>query len=282
MHNNDFNQERGTPKASRREFLRRVGLTGLGLGAVCAFPMEAAHAGIFSSLVQAPSIDQQKQVGRQAATQILQQYKEVHDGRATAFAAMGQRLVSALSPFDQQHFDYNFHVIQSDQVNAFALPGGPMFMYTGLYDKLESMDALAAVTGHEMTHVRMQHWAKAYAKQQERALGIDAFLIITHAGQFEQSAAGLLQNALSLKFSRGEETQADHGGFDNMIAAGYNPQGMIQLFDELEKLAGNGASFGGDLLSNHPSTPKRINAVQQWMSKEGNRAYPGLIPIVRS
>ena len=156
-----------------------------------------------------------------------------------------------------------------------------MFLFTGLSDHLDTMDALAAVTGHEMTHVRLQHWAKAYAKQQQRNFAIGIGLALFHVGSAGQSLAALADNAIGLKFSRGEETQADHGGFDNMVAAGYNPQGMIELFQELEKLAGNGTSLGGDFLSDHPATSARIKDVQQWIADQNGRQYPPLTPIVK-
>jgi len=268
---------------SRRGFLTRAALSGVGLIAATSVPLlvteqQALAWGLFS----APSPDQQKQVGRQAAQQILQKYREVRDSRSRAFQDMGERLVHALSPQDQRTWDYNFHVIESKEVNAFALPGGPMFMYTGLYDHLDTMDALAAVTGHEMTHVRKQHWAKAYAKQQQRDLAIGIGLAIFHAGRAAQTIAQLADSAIGLKFSRGEETEADRGGFDNMMAAGYNPGGMIQLFQELEKLSGNGTSLGGDFLSDHPATSARINNVKQWIMQKGDPPSRPLTPIVRA
>ena len=249
---------------SRRQFLRHAALAGVGLAAapLLLTPQEAYAGGLFA----APSPEDQKKVGDQAAQQVLQKYPEVFDARAKHFNSIGQRLVRALPTQDRKTWDFKFHVLDSKEVNAFALPGGNMFMFTGLYQLLSTDDALAGVTGHEMTHVRKQHWANASAKQQERQAGLGLLLGLFHAGRAAQTIAGLADSAIGLKFSRGEEDQADEGGLNNMVAAGYNPQGMIQLFQALEKVSGNGGGLGGDFLSDHPLTSDRIRRTQQRIS----------------
>ena len=262
---------------SRRRFLRNaiLGTAGVALsGMIAATPADAG--GLFA----APSVSDQRKVGLQAADQILKKYKEVHDQRATHFQEIGRRLVGSLSATDRKNWDFKFHVLDSKDVNAFALPGGPMFLFTGLYSQVSSDDALAGVTGHEMTHVRMQHWAKAYEKDQERQLGIAALLSILRAGNTVQTLAGLANNAISLKFSRGEEQQADDGGLQNMIDAGYNPQGMIELFQVLQKISGNGGGIGGDFLSDHPLTSTRIkHAEQKITGLQSQYRFPALTPL---
>lgn len=261
----------------RRRFLRTAGRAGLGVcTASLLLPGTAEAGGLFAAV----SPDDQKKVGDQAAGQVLKQYKEVFDGRAKHFNAIGQRLVRALPASDRQTWDYKFHVLDSKTVNAFALPGGNMFMFTGLYSILPTDDALAGVTGHEMTHVRLQHWAKANAKQQERQAGIGLLLGLFHASSGVQSLAGLADSAIGKKFSRGEEDQADQGGLQNMVAAGYNPEGMIELFQTLEKISGNGGSIGGDFLSDHPLTSDRIKHTQERITAlQGSRHFPPLTPL---
>jgi len=262
---------------SRRLFLRRATLVGAGLAVAPLLMPQAAEAG---GLFSAASADDQKKVGDQAAQQVLQKYPEVHDARARHFDQIGQRLVRALPPSDRKTWDFKFHVLDSKEVNAFALPGGNMFMFTGLYKLLSTDDALAGVTGHEMTHVRLQHWAKANAKQQERSAGIGLLLGIFHAGRAAQTIAGLADSAIGLKFSRSEEDQADQGGLENMVAAGYNPQGMIQLFQALEKVSGNGGGLGGSFLSDHPLTSDRINHTQQRIAAmKSQRNFPPLTQL---
>jgi predicted Zn-dependent protease len=259
---------------SRRAFV--VGAAAAAAALSCGLITESACAG---GLFPMPSPADQKKVGDEAAGQIVKQYHEIYDRRAKHFQALGETLVKAL-PADDQKWDFRFHVLESKEINAFALPGGNMFMFTGLYEKIPTEDALAAVTGHEMTHVRLQHWAKAYVKQQERnaifAIGLSLF----HAGSATQTVAQLANNAISLKYSRSEEQQADAGGLQNMVDAGFNPQGMVQLFQVLQKVAGNGGTLGTDFLSNHPLTSDRIKAAQQGIAKiSAGRTFPPLTPL---
>lgn len=271
------NREQPEYDESRRRFLKNSALAGAGLvAAPLLLTPQAAEAG---GLFAAPSADQQKQVGREAAQQIRQKYREVFDGRARHFNDIGRRLVSSLPSEDQRTWDFNFHVLDSKEVNAFALPGGPMFMFTGLYEKLTTDDALAAVTGHEMTHVRKQHWAKAYAKEQERNTLLVLGLSLFKAGRAAQTIASLASSAISLKFSRGEESEADMGGLDNMVASGFNPEGMILLFQTLERVSGNGGGMPA-FLSDHPLTSDRIRAAQQRIAQIGqSRRFPPLTPF---
>jgi predicted Zn-dependent protease len=262
---------------SRRRFLRNMGLAGIGMMAVPLLLAPKADAG---GLFAAPSPTDQQKVGDKAAQKILQKYKEVHDGRARHFDQLGQRLVSALSLDDRKTWNFRFHVLDSKAVNAFALPGGNMFMYTGLYEKLTTDDALAAVTGHEMTHVRKQHWAQAYAKREQRETLLALGLSIFHASDATQSLVGLADGVLTLKYSRSAEAQADAGGLRNMVDADYNPEGMIQLFQILQQVSGNGGSVAGDFLSDHPLTSDRIKAAQKQIDQlDRDHRFPALTPL---
>ncbi len=246
----------GAYRESRRGFLGRMLAGGL---TVAALPLLAseADADIFT-----PSVSDQKKMGDQAAQDVLKKYREVTDSRASHFNQVGQRLVNALPTSDRNTWDYRFHVIDSKEINAFAVPGGNMFMFTGLMDKIKSDDELAAVTGHEMTHVRKQHWAKAYANQQKRELGIGVLLGLTKAGRSAQQIAGLGDQLYGLKFSRSEEDQADAGGLQDMVDAGYDPHGMLDLFHTLQTASGSRGE-PPSFLSDHPLTTDRIKKTQQ-------------------
>jgi predicted Zn-dependent protease len=241
---------------SRRGFLSRMLVGGLTVGALPLLAGEA-EADMFT-----PSVSDQKKLGEQSAQQILQKYREVQDSRGSHFNQIGARLVRALPANDRNTWDYRFHVIESKQLNAFALPGGNMFLFTGLMDKMQSDDEIAAVTGHEMTHVRKQHWAKAYGSQQKRELGLAVILGLTKAGRSLQQLAGLGEQVYTLKFSRGDEDQADAGGLQNMVDAGYDPHGMLDLFHTLQSSAG-GQGGPPAFLSDHPLTSERIKRTQQ-------------------
>jgi predicted Zn-dependent protease len=265
-------------RLSRRRFLTGTALTGAGFllpSFLKLRPAEADRLGL-----QTPTVAQQKQVGQQGAAQVFKKYYEVTDGRARHFREIGERLVRALPASERNTWDFKFHVLTSKEVNAFALPGGPMFMFTGLYEKLASDDAVAAVTGHELTHVREQHWAKSYAKQNREKLAIGAGLVPTASPLSAAVLAVLTQHALDRKYSRDEEDQADQGGLQDMVGAGYNPSGMLQLFATLEQVQKAEGGAPPAWFSDHPDTRARYQATQQRIAAYGaNHTWPAETPL---
>lgn len=247
--------------SSRRELLRNA----LTIGAVATLPaflVEEAAADIFR-----PSAADQKKLGEQAAQQVLQKYRVVNDSRARSFEKVGQRLVSTMPTQDRNKWDYRFRVVDSKEVNAFALPGGNMFIFTGLLDRIGSADELAGVTGHECAHVRREHWARQYASQQKRAVGLGVLLGLTKANGAIRDIAGIGNSLLSLRYSRDDEYDADKNGLTNMVAAKYDPRGMIDLFETLQKASG-GTGGGIEFLSTHPLTKERIERVEEFIAKQ--------------
>jgi predicted Zn-dependent protease len=171
-------------------------------------------------------------------------------------------------------FEYSFSVIEDKDVNAFAFPGGPVFFHTGLLDKLTTEDAVAGVLAHEVVHVRNQHWASAYADNTKRRLGISVLLMLFDAGSTAFDIASVSDALLfSLPYSRRHESEADKVGYDMMTAAGYNPKGLIEVFDLLGKQGKGAAEF----LSTHPDSAKRGQAVRKRLD-EDSREFPPLRP----
>ena len=270
----EMNGEWQRVRLNRRDLLVRGSVVG-GLAVAAPFLLPTAAQAQFKQ----PSADKQKEVGREAAKQVLKQYKEVTDSRATVFRNIGSRLVNALPDADR-NWDFNFRVLDSKEVNAFALPGGPMFLFTGLYKLFESEDAVAAVTGHEMTHVRKEHWAKAYKKAQTRGLFGAAISILTKNNGIANTITGLADAAIGQKFSRGEEDEADKLGLEDLVAANYNPQGMIDLFEGLQKAGGReGKTLA--FLSDHPLTSDRIKNTKERIAGMGNRNFPPLKKLAK-
>ncbi len=247
--------------ASRRDFLRKAALGGALVATLPLLAAEQAQADIFR-----PSQSDQQKQGDAAAAQVLQKYHEINDDRARSIQGVGTKLINALSAKDRGPWNYRFHLIDSKEVNAFALPGGSLFFFTGLVDRIKSSDELAAVMGHEITHVRREHWARQVATMTKQQLGIGLLLGATHAGRGWQSLAGLGESLYSLKFSRGDEDEADAKGLDDMVRAGYNPNGMLDLFNTLLAATG-GKENGPGFLSDHPLTKDRIKKTQQRIAK---------------
>jgi predicted Zn-dependent protease len=212
-----------------------------------------------------PSVSQQKEVGQKAAVEVTKEYKVVTGAPSDRVKKVGARLVAALPEKDRATWDYQFSVVESKDINAFALPGGPMFIFTGLLDKLTNDDQLAAVMGHEMTHVRKEHWANQVAADQERVAGLSILLGATKAGDAAYTAAGVVNSLVNLRYSRKDEDEADEGGLNNMVAAGYDPQGMLQLFKILQSAEGGGGTPA--FLQDHPLTEDRIKHTEERIAK---------------
>jgi predicted Zn-dependent protease len=239
--------------------------------------LSGAAAGPLRADMFTPGEKQQIKLGDQAAQQIERQYHVINDDRARRLEEVGRRLVDALPPKERGPWDYRFHLIDSKEVNAFALPGGNIFFFTGLYDRLRTEDQLAAVVGHEMTHVRKEHWAHMVAAEQKRQFFLTGLLAITHAGQGWQTAAGLVDSMVNLRYSRKDEDQADAGGLQDMVDAGYNPQGMLGLFHILQQAGGGGG--GPAFLQDHPLTTTRIQHTQERIDELGTSNFPSERPL---
>jgi predicted Zn-dependent protease len=223
-----------------------------------------------------PGVKDQIKLGNQAAQQVLRQYKVVRDDRAAEVERVGRRLLDALPPKDRDQWQWHFYLIQSKEINAFALPGGNTFFFTGLYDRLHTEDELAAVMGHEMTHVRKEHWAHMAGAAQKRQMGLAVILGLSHAGSAWQNVAALADSMLNLRYSRKDEDQADAGGLQDMVDAGYNPQGMLDLFQVLQQAGGSG---GPAFLADHPLTSTRIQHARQRIAEMDPRDFRPEVPL---
>lgn len=240
-----------------------------------ALPLAApASADMFK-----PSKGDQVKLGQRAAADIRKKEKVLpaEDPRVQLLRSVAAKLMAAAPEDPKSPWQYSFDVIDNKAVNAFALPGGPVFFYTGLFSKFKTEDQLAAVLSHELTHVRKEHWANAYAAQQRRALGLSVLLLILKANRTVTDLASIGNDLLvTLPFARKDETQADDIGFDVMVKAGYNPQGMADVFEILRE-----SSKGGkppEFLSTHPDDKNRIKRIEDRIAKS-KKAYPPQTPI---
>lgn len=219
------------------------------------------------------SREEQRQLGLEVAGQVYEQMPVLPDSSPETqyIQALGKRLVSTI-PADRS-WPFEFHVIQQKEINAFALPGGPMFVNLGTITAAESEAELAGVMAHEMAHVYMQH----SAKQQEKSslLGGLAGLAGALAGALGGTAGTLAQagiqigaGTLMLKYSRSDESEADAVGAIILWKAGMNPVALADFFQTLAEQGSNGPQF----LSDHPNPGNRRTAIQEqikdWPSKE--------------
>jgi predicted Zn-dependent protease len=172
---------------------------------------------------------------------------------------------------DWSAFDWQVSVLQSDEVNAFCLPGGKMAVYTGLLPVAQNDDALAVVMGHEISHALLRHGAERMAQQQLAQLGTIATGIA--AGNMDPQKQRMVMGALGvgtqfgvlLPFSRKDETEADEIGLMLAAAACYNPQEAIPLWQRMEQ-QGDGQRQP-EFMSTHPNPGNRIQRLQELMPK---------------
>lgn len=225
-----------------------------------------------------PSPKEQVELGKRAAGDLRKKEKVLpaSDPRVQLVRRVADRLLKTFHDKDRP-WEFSFDVIESKQINAFALPGGPTFIYTGLLNNLKTEDELAGVMGHELTHVRREHWAYAYRDQQQHQLGLTALFMIFRVNSTGANLASISDELLfGLPFSRKHESEADTGGFKMMVDAGYNPQGMVDAFKMLADKAGKGAP--PELLSDHPSDTNRVRAMQQSVNQK-DRDFPAQTPL---
>ncbi len=222
-----------------------------------------------------PSKSEQVKLGKRVSAAVRKQEKVLPatDRRVRFLRDLASRLLATIPEDAGQPWEYSFDVIDSKQVNAFALPGGPIYFYTGLLDKLTTEDQVAGVIAHEITHIRKEHWARAYADQQKRELGLTILLIITRANSTIANAASIANDVvLTLPYGRKQETEADDLGFEMMAKAGYNPQGIVEVFETLRK-----ASKGGkppEFLSTHPDDKNRIKRIEDRIARSSTPFRP--------
>lgn len=184
-----------------------------------------------------------------------------------------KRIVSRLIPQttafrpDAAKWPWEFHVITTDEVNAWCMPHGKIAVYTGLLQKIQPTDdELAAVLGHEMAHALREHTREQISQQMgtQTVLGIAGALF--GLGDTAQNLGALAANVtIGLPKSRTDETEADRIGLELAARAGYDPHAAVALWEKMQKLAGGGST--PQFLSTHPSDTSRIADVKQYADK---------------
>ena len=207
------------------------------------------------------SKDQDVQLGREAAQQVARQVDVVDNRKLQDYIdAIGARLARQAGA---GNYPYEFTLINDPSINAFALPGGPIFVNTGLIAAAENEAQVAGVLAHEIAHVALRHAtsqaSKANLMQFPAALAAAMIGQGSIGTQVGQMGLGFGLNALMLRYSRGAEEEADALGARIMADAGYNPLEMARFF---EKLQGEGEPRAPQFLSSHPDPGNRVQNVQ--------------------
>lgn len=212
------------------------------------------------------SLDEEWQLGQQLAAQVQQQIRLVNDQRALArLSAIGERLHAQTTLRDRP---FAFHIVDDNDVNAFAIPGGHIYINRGLIAQADRENMLASVVAHEMSHILARHSIKQM--EQANAINTIGSILLGNAGRLAQVAGQIVAGGAMARFSRADEKEADDIGLELMARAGYNPTGMLDMFQKLISLEQSRPGSVAKFFSDHPGTQDRINDVSSRIAKMGN------------
>ena len=202
----------------------------------------------------APEIE--KQMGGRIENLTIQNYL---DGIGQNLAA-----VSHKPPNAPPYYEYHFIPLEDESVNAFALPGGYVFITRGMLEKLENEGQLASVLAHEIVHIVARHSAEMISK--EIGFSIAMSVISQKASGTAATAADIGRQIIGLKFSRADEIESDSGGLDYMVLAGYDPYQMVET---MKMLQNQNETRPIEFFSTHPSPENRIEYITQAIQTRG-------------
>jgi predicted Zn-dependent protease len=250
----------GTVVMPRRVVLAALSLAAMGLAIGCA---TTGPGGKKSMILIGES--EEVGIGQKMDTEVRSKNTIVTDRAVNDYVNRTGQRIARLS--DRPNLKWHFTVVDAKDVNAFATPGGYVYVYTGLLRQLDSQAQLAGVLAHEESHVVERHGVK----QIQEGLGAQvlASLVLGGSGETAQAAAGVGLALLQRGYSRKMESEADYDGVIYMTRAGYNPEGMAQVMDKLAKLSGSGEGFWENLASDHPPAAKRAEAVRAQIKSQG-------------
>jgi predicted Zn-dependent protease len=209
------------------------------------------------------SLEKEMALGKQLAQEVQRQAKLVEDPLISEYInRIGQNLVRN----SDARVPFTFQVIEGDSPNAFALPGGYVFVYTALIKIADEEDELAAAMAHEIAHVAARHMTKQATKSQIVNLaGVPVGVILGGGigGAVVRQGANFGIPAVFMRFTRQDESEADYLGVQYLYAAGYDPNGAISIFEKLESLEKKRPGTVARIFSTHPMDAARIRKTEE-------------------
>jgi len=222
--------------------------------------------------IQLVSVADEIAIGKQAQAEIRRQTPELTDAAVTGHVSRIGRQLAARAPGTK--YPYSFSVANYREINAFALPGGPVWVNRGAIQAAGNESQLAAVLAHEVAHVAQRHSAKQLSNAIVTNLGLNllgALLGNSGGANAANIAARYVASGAFLKFSRDDEREADRVGAQIMARAGWDPHGMIELLQTIREQEKRDPSSVEIFFSNHPSPKDRIALVQQATPRRGGK-----------
>jgi predicted Zn-dependent protease len=213
------------------------------------------------------SQQQEVQMGVEYAQQINAQLPIVQDPELNRYInVLGDSIARLTSRGD---LDWRFFIVDSKEVNAFAVPGGFIYVNRGLIERTDRMDEVAGVLGHEIGHVVQRHSIKQMEKAQGANIGVTLACVLTSVcnSQIAGAAINIAGGAVFARFSRQDELQADQEAINNTVRAGISPQGIVTMFQKLIAERRNRPAGVEAWFLTHPLEEDRIAAVQAMINR---------------
>jgi beta-barrel assembly-enhancing protease len=208
------------------------------------------------------SIEEEWQLGQQLSQDVARQLRFNNDPAVNAYVRnLGNKIVAGSpAPFNQ--LPWEFHVVEDPAINAFAIPGGHIYVHTGLIASAENASELAGVMAHEISHVVARHTTEQISRQY--GLSVLAGLVLGQdPGAVQQIAAQIVAGGALARFSREAEREADELGIQAMHRAGYDPRGMAAMFRLLLQHQQNQPGRVEQFFATHPTTEERIQDAEK-------------------
>jgi beta-barrel assembly-enhancing protease len=232
-----------------------------------------ASAGVATGCAPAISTEQEVAMGADYARQINRQLPLVTDQATLNYVnQIGQQIARAADP---RGIRYHFYVVNSDVVNAFALPGGHVYLNRGLIERADNVSELAGVLAHEVGHVAMRHSVDQMQRAQTANMGLQVLygvLLGRQPGGLERAGIQLGGGAVFAGYSRDAEREADAVAVDYLIRTGYNPNGMVTFFGKLLELQQRQPGAVEQWFATHPTTAERVQNTRAMIAQRGTAA----------
>ncbi len=248
---------------------RFLSLVWLVVTLACAGLLTSAR--VDAQLLGAFSEEEEIELGRRAAEEMEQDLQLLDDGDIAAYISdLGQRLAEQSA---RPGIAYQFKVVDTAEFNAFALPGGFIYVHRGLIDAADDESELVGVLGHEIGHVVARHGAKQAQRATYANLGLSVLGSVlgnSARSQLGGLAAEMVTAGTFMKFGRDAEREADRLGVQNVVDAGYDPNGMMTFFEKLDGLRAGRGNAVERFFASHPEPAERVANVQDLVEAFGH------------
>lgn len=223
-------------------------------------------------------LDEEWQYGQQLEAQLRNELTLVNDATLQNYVnTMGQQMVRQTNMADRP---WRFHVVRDGEINAFNIPGGVVYVNTGLIAAAGSASEFAGALAHEVAHGVARHGTRRISQQQEAQL-VAGILLGQNPGAIAQVATQVAAAGAFARFSRADEREADRLGVQLMAATGYDPEGLARMLERLQQEGGGGGGF----FSTHPNSAERVSNVRadaRAVNRSGLRNDDGQFASIRS